>query len=126
MGRYNVLFICLALYRSLLARGVFQASEVTYDTYGGFSWNRSPDVAVNTGGEFVVVWMSVPGYPLRRRWSGGPLRRHLARGRGARSANTAAGSAAPHEPCSGQDLTGWPIGRGRRISLSVVIPFARR
>lgn len=47
--------------------GVFQASDDTY-SYTGFYWNRSPDVGVDSDGQFVVVWQAtksdVGGYAV--------------------------------------------------------------
>jgi hypothetical protein len=41
--------------------GVFQVSDGTY-SYTGFQWNRTPDVAVDSDGQFVVAWTGVPGW----------------------------------------------------------------
>jgi hypothetical protein len=38
--------------------GVFQVSDSTY-SYTGFYWNRSPDVAVDSDGQFVVAWQTI-------------------------------------------------------------------
>jgi hypothetical protein len=39
--------------------GVFQVSDDTYTYASGFYWNRSPDVAVDSDGQFVVAWQTI-------------------------------------------------------------------